>query len=398
MARFLMMPHSPAGTLAHLAACSAVGTVLRERGHDVHFAHGGSNAALLEDAGFTWHPVRESHGPMNKDWFHDAADLEGMLASQLEVIKELRPHVCVTSAGIGRLAAEVSSDTTRHLAMHHNLAQSAYGRRALRAWKLRYDLRRPRRLVRDIRTRVKRPSEGLKAVRRASAEVRAAYGLPPLDDSTLATGVADAVACTSAPFLDPQQGMPAHWRYTGPISYAPPGPGVTMALDPARPRAYVSQGSTGSADLLRSSVAELAEHGFAVVVGTAHLVDPGQLEQLGEHVYAAPIVDGRAELGRAAVAVLSGGHMTAMEAMLAGTPTVIANHTIQQAAAAQRADRLGTGIGLWPRRRPGDVGRAAARILDDGSYRRRAREIADRLADGWDGALNTANIAEELSS
>ena len=89
--------------------------------------------------------------------------------------------------------------------------------------------------------------------------------------------------------------------------------------------------------------------------------------------------------------------MTVMEAMLAGTPTVIANHTRQQAGAAQRADRLGTGIGLWPRRRPGDVGRAAVRILEDESYRRRAREIADRLADGWDGALNTARIAEELS-
>ena len=397
MARFLMMPHSPVGTLAHLAACSAVGTVLRERGHDVHFAHGGSNAALLEDTGFTWHLVRESHGPMSRDWFHDAADLEEMLTSQLELIEELRPNVCVTSAGIGRLAAEVSSDTTKHLAMHHNLAQSAYGKRALRAWKLRYDLRRPWRLVRDIQTRVKRPSGELKAVRRAGAQVRAAYGLPPLDDSTVSTGVADAVACTSAPFLDPQQGMPGHWRYTGPISYAPPEPGVTMALDPARPRAYVSQGSTGSANLLRSSVAELAERGFAVVVGTAHLVDPSQLEKLGDNVHAAPIVDGRAELRRAAVAVLSGGHMTAMEALLAGTPTVIANHTIQQGAAAQRVDRLRTGIGLWPRRRPGDIGQAATRILDDGSYRRRATEIAERLADGWDGALNTATTAEGLS-
>ena len=164
MARFLMMPHSPVGTLAHLAACSAVGAVLRERGHDVQFTHGGSNAALLDDAGFTWHLVRESHGPMTQDWFRDAADLEGMLASQLEVIKEFKPHVCVTSAGIGRLAAEVSRDTTRHLAMHHNLVQSNYGRRALRAWKVRYDLRRPRRLVRDIYTRVKPRSADLKAV------------------------------------------------------------------------------------------------------------------------------------------------------------------------------------------------------------------------------------------
>jgi UDP:flavonoid glycosyltransferase YjiC (YdhE family) len=121
------------------------------------------------------------------------------------------------------------------------------------------------------------------------------------------------------------------------------------------------------------------------------------LEELGEHVHAAPIVDGRAELRQADVAVLSGGHMTVMEAMLAGTPTVIANHTYQQAGAAQRADRLGTGIGLWPRRRPGDVGRAAVRILEDDSYRRRAREIAARLKDGWDGALNTARMAEELS-
>ena len=59
-ATFLMIPHAPGGTLAHLAACLAVAGALRDRGHEVIFAYGGSRPELLERAGFEWHPAVEA--------------------------------------------------------------------------------------------------------------------------------------------------------------------------------------------------------------------------------------------------------------------------------------------------------------------------------------------------
>jgi UDP:flavonoid glycosyltransferase YjiC (YdhE family) len=51
-ARFLMIPHAPGGTLAHLAACLAVAGALRDRGLESIFAYGGSRPELLERAKF----------------------------------------------------------------------------------------------------------------------------------------------------------------------------------------------------------------------------------------------------------------------------------------------------------------------------------------------------------
>ena len=391
MARFLMIPHAPGGTLAHLAACSAVAGALRDRGHEAIFAYGGSRPELLERAGFEWHPVVEAGGPMYWEWFDSTEHLERILSSQLDLIERLQPAVCVTSAGFGGIAAEVKG--VPELALMHSLSGSRYGRPAVRAWMLRDAARHPSRLLGHLRARRSRPERGHAMA--VIAEVRRRRGLPPLDAPSGLIGRADLVACTTAPFLDPTRGLPAHWRYVGALSYGSDGVAAKPSVIEA-PRVHVSQGSTGSAKLLRDTVAELSGEGWEIAVSTGGLCEPRELRELDSEVIAASILDTRSELEAADVAVIAGGHMTAMQSLLSGTPTVVVPHTMQQAAGALRVQRLGTGIALWPRVPPGAIARATRRILRDEGYAARARQLATQLVGGWNGNTGAATLAEEL--
>jgi UDP:flavonoid glycosyltransferase YjiC (YdhE family) len=392
MARFLMIPHAPGGTLAHLAACSAVAGALRARGHEPIFAYGGSRPELLEQAGFEWHPVVEARGPMFWEWFESPDELDRMVSSHLGLIERLRPAVCVTSAGFGGLAAEL--ENLPELALMHGLPGSPYGRPPVRAWMLRNTARHPVRLIGHIRSRRSRPRDRA-TVGAALAEVRRRRGLPPLERPGGLIGRADRVACTTAPFVDPTRGLPANWRYVGPLDYGIEGGSAEPSAGDAR-RVYVSQGSTGSAALLRRAVSELAGDGSQVVVSTGGLCDPRELQELAPRIIATSIADTRSELEAADIAVISGGSMTAMQALLCGTPTVVVPHTHQQSAGALRAERLGTGVAVWPWVPRRAIGRAARRITRDGGYAARAAQLGARLRAEWDGNARAAALAEAL--
>jgi zeaxanthin glucosyltransferase len=387
-----MMPHAPGGTLAHVAACLAVAGALRDRGHDPVFTYGGSRPELIEQAGFEWHPTVEAAGPMNWEWFETPEELEGILSSYLHLIDELEPAACVTSAGFGRLAAQ--SRKMPVVALNHGLPGQTYGRCALMPWMLRDAARHPKRLIGHIRARVKRKRADLGAVKAALAEVRRRHDLPPMDIAAAPVGGAEPVACTTAPFIDPARALPAHWHYVGPLDYGGAGTATPSLSDATR--VYVSQGSTGSADHLLRAVGELSAAGYDVTVSSGGLCDPGELGELGPRVIAASVLDTRSELETADLAVISGGHMTAMQALTAGTPTVVVPHTNQQSISALRAERLGTGVALWPRVPRGSIARAARRILDDRRYAVKSEQLAARIRAGWDGNANTAALAEDL--
>ncbi len=392
MSRFLLIPHAPGGTLAHLAACISVAGALCERRHQVVFAYGGARPELLDQAGFEWRRVLEAGGPMSAEWFETDEQLEAILASQLDAIEGIRPDACITSAGVGRLAVEVAR--VPHLALMHGLGNTSFGRRGRRREAILGDLRRPSRGLKDLRLalgpRAKHPSGEIwhrAWLRHARA---------PLGPETTMTGPADAVACTTTPLLDPARGMPAHWSYVGPLSFAP-AEATAVAPGPLpRPLAYVTQGSTGTAELLQRSVAELAGAGFSVVASAGGLCAPEELRRLGEGIEAAELHDSRGQLAVADVAVIGGGHMTAMEALIAGTPTVVVPRVAGQALSAKRAERLGTGIGLWSRVPRGSIAAAARRLHSRARYRARAKEVAQHLQ-GWNGPHNAAAVAEAVA-
>src|SRR4051794_1923323 len=98
-----MLPFAPGGLLGHLGACAAVARVLRDRGHEVTFAYGGSLPRILEREGFPRREVEEvaaDRGADSARWFDSAAQVERVTRSNLGVLEQVRPDVAVTSSGI----------------------------------------------------------------------------------------------------------------------------------------------------------------------------------------------------------------------------------------------------------------------------------------------------------
>jgi UDP:flavonoid glycosyltransferase YjiC (YdhE family) len=319
----------------------------------------------------------------------------------------LRPAAAVTSSGTApRLACEAAAVPQLHL-MHY-LPLSRYGHVPSVVWGRRWrDARSPRRLVRATRARLVRRRRG--GVRRATTEVidevRSDLGLPPSGEGSYGRCRDTVVAITSTPLLDPARGLPPHWRYVGPVPWSFPttalagSAAASERVWPDRPLVYVSQGSTGSAELLRRAVSELAEEPIEILATTARLMDPKELERTSPTVRAEPFLPGKACVEAADVAVISGGHLTAVEALLAGTPVVTLPFRGDQYVNASRAERLGVGRAVWPNAsRPGDIRAAVRRVLSRPSYRRRACEVARRLRDdAWNGARNAADLVEGLT-
>jgi UDP:flavonoid glycosyltransferase YjiC (YdhE family) len=403
MSRVLLLPHAPTSSLAHVGACMAVGSVLRERGHDVQVAYGGSRPEVIEREGFRWHPVaevppdREWH---RRGWFQEPGELIPVVESHLELIRRLRPDAAVSSSGLaGRLACEVAGVPEVHL-MHY-LPVSGPGRQAT-VWRDRMkDLRRPRRLYRVLRARLLAPVLRPRGpVSSTVKQARAELGLPSLRPGAGGSvgGCNDtAVAVTTAPFLDPAGELPPNWRYVGPVTWSAPLDG---SQDPPRrgdrQLVYVTQGSTGDAEMLRRCVRELGSAPVDVIATTGGLCDPLELESLAENCRAADLWPGRACMEAADAAVIHGGHLTTCDALLAGTPLVILPRRSDQVRRVYTIEALGAGVGLCPPPLfPGAVRRAVGRLLRRPRYRVSSEALAAQLA-RWDGREKSADLVEGL--
>jgi UDP:flavonoid glycosyltransferase YjiC (YdhE family) len=400
MARFLLQAHAPTTGLAHLGTAITLGTELRRRGHGVRLAYGGRLPELIESAGLDHEPVAEVPPEREwapSEWFRTADELAPAVDSHLRLIDSYRPDVVVACHGIhGRVAAELAGLPRVHA--FHYLHGSSYARAvSLNRDRLR-DLTHPRRAWRVARARVRkvRQRHAPNPLGEAVAELRRRRGLPPAPPNAIGGCTDSVVAISTAPFIVPARGLPAHWRYVGPISWSPAAPPPRVP-EGAGPLAYVSQGSTGKGELLVRAVRELAEGGFRVIATTASLLEPETLEALGPAVAAAPLLDGRACMELADVAVIHGGQQTLLEAMRAGTPIVALPTRSDQIGHVHRVEGLGIGFGLHPApRRRRAVHRAARKALHP-AVRARSTALAERLRADWDGVRNTVDLAESLS-
>jgi UDP:flavonoid glycosyltransferase YjiC (YdhE family) len=393
-----MLPFAPGGLLGHLGACAAVARVLRARGHDVTFAYGGSLPEVLDREGFAWRPVEEvaaDRGADSTRWFDSADQVERVVRSNLGVVEALAPDVAVTSSGIAAgMACQLAGVPEVHL--HHYLALTAYARPAVVWSQRRADLRHPRRIRRLVRSRLAARRPGPPVVERYR-EARRRLGLPDVTRPGAARPGA-LVACTTTPFLDPAEGLPPTWRYVGPLTWEAASGELPPRRRPDLPLVYVTQGSTGSRDLLLRAVAELGAEPVELLVSTGQLAEPAEVCALGARVSAERYLPGRACMEAAAAAVVHGGQLTMTEAMLADTPVMVLPSLRDQVRSLYRAERLGVGVGEWPPPAPrGAVRRGVRRLLGRPRYRRRTAELGERLRTGWDGARNSADLVEQVA-
>jgi UDP:flavonoid glycosyltransferase YjiC (YdhE family) len=392
MGRVALFPLGSGHVLAHPGACRTIAGELSARGHDPVLVYGGLERELIDD-GVPIEPVSELGrgrlGPTSVGRAFGGSDGFGRLVeADLEVLERLRPDAAVVDC---RLSAAIACEAAGipFVSVVHFLRSTPW--RApeplSRTLRRRARVRRAARLARWV---LARDPLGLGTLARITAETRASFGLDP--DRLGFDG--DLVACTTTPLLDHTEGMPSHWRYVGPVTWSAPSD-VEPPRRGARPLVYVTQGSTGSAATLARAAVELAREPVDVLVTTAALCDPRELEALAPNVRAERFLPGRACMEAADVAVVHGGHLTTIEAHLAGTPVVVVPHGYDQFVWANRAERLGTGLAVRPPSLPGAIRRAVRRVVRHDRYRRAAAPIADDLR-RWDGPANVAGLVEEL--
>ena len=387
MSRVVLFPFAPGAGLAHVGSCLAVGARLRERGHEVICAYGGTMPQLVEAAGFPLEPVPEiSAEAAAGRWFESVEELLAQAEADRAVLERLRPDAVVIDLRVPSTLAATRAGVPA-LALMHFVRSSGYWREP-HPWRKRgRQLRRVHRVPTALRAR-RRGQAVARSNGALRAEARRRHGLDP---APLIDG--DAVAVTSTPLLDPAQ-LPERWRYVGPISWSAAGDAEPIERG-TRPLVYVSQGSTGSPELLRRAVRELAREDVDLVVTTAGVCEPEELRALAPTARVERLLPTSACLAAADAAVVHGGHLTTAEAHRLGTPVVVLPAAHDHWAWAERVERLGTGVALRPPVAPGAVRRAVRRVLRRDSYRERAAAVAAHLAE-WDGAGRASDLLETL--
>ncbi len=388
----LLMPEG--SVLAHVGRALAVARHLRERGDvRLHFAASGAHAYRLRQTGRPVHPV---HTRPREDLLarlkaggsaFDEATLADYVESEIRLLERLRPDAVVgdfrASLGISACVAGVPYVSVTNVVWTRYcdfpldapaswLPTMILGRRVMRALAPRLEGPAYRHYARPFRRVAARYGVG------APTDVRDCMCSPGL------TLLADS------PHLFPAAGLPEHFRFVGPVLWEPdlPAPEWLGRLDPGRPLAYVTMGSTGPLGQMRAIADALLETGCQVVCTTATSEPEAWPERRG--LFAARYCPGSAISAVADVVVCHAGNGTIYQALSGGAPVVGVPEFHDQDFNMQRVEALGLGLRARPGRHlVGDVLAGVGAVLSDDAYAGRAEEMARRLA-ASDGAREAA--------
>jgi UDP:flavonoid glycosyltransferase YjiC (YdhE family) len=225
---------------------------------------------------------------------------------------------------------------------------------------------------------------------------RARHGLGPVGGLLEMLTHADHTLYPDDPWLTPVDGAPSNHRFLGPVlwqpewqpdldqavpSAGPPSAGPSDAwhgLDDARPRLYVTLGSSGALRLLPLVVEALARLPVVAVVATAGRIELGALPP---NVVARAFVRG-ADLARsAALVIFNGGSTTGYQALSQGTKVLGLPSNFDQYLAMEAIERAGAGLSIKARQANAELIRASIeRALSDPALDAGARTVAEHFA------------------
>ena len=163
--------------------------------------------------------------------------------------------------------------------------------------------------------------------------------------------------------------------------YAFVGPSVRPAgtvLEKRREKLiYISMGTVNNAmlPLYQNCVKALSNTGYQVILSVGSQVDLSAFGTLPEHVEVYPFVDQMAVLEKADAFLTHCGMNSVSEALYHGVPLLMLPQTKEQEGVAARTAQLGAGI-LMQDTSPETIRTLADTLLSDGSYRKKAAEIA----------------------
>jgi UDP:flavonoid glycosyltransferase YjiC (YdhE family) len=351
------------GHAGHVLPLVPLARALLRAGHDVQVAGPGDRGGVVERAGLPFHPLAEA--PEAESWpvYESTLDLSHEEAN-IRVIGEIFARIYTRAALPGVLDAVAS-------------------------W-------RPHVIVRETYEF----ASVLAAERNGIPHVRVGTGLAAMEDWGLELAAAaedelDADAIRASLYLTrtpraledpaaPEQPHTYRFRDTG--------PGLA-AVAQAEPFVYLSFGSVAGAlpffpRLYRAAIDTLADLDARMLVTIGDAGDPAELGALPANVRVERWVPQEQVMPHAAAAVGHGGYGSTLAALTAGVPMVVVPLFADQPYNARRIAELGAGVALPAFRSIGaaiedgpaamaPLGDAVRQVLENPSYRRTAREVAD---------------------
>jgi MGT family glycosyltransferase len=243
-------------------------------------------------------------------------------------------------------------------------------------------------------------------LRRRVDELRAGYGLAPLDlPVNDFTGTLPLYLVPSVAELDySRRDLPDTVHYVGPCNWQPARDDATSAWLSAIPAqdvwVHVTESTlrTGDPFLLRAALAGLADLPMQVIATTGRHRSPESLglDDLAANIHLTAWVNHEELLPRCSAVVTTGGAATVTAALSAGVPLVVVPTTWDKPDNARRVTEIGAGVRVSPKKCTPDAVRSAVQtVLTDPSYRRNAQRIGAQLR-AAPGPERAAELIEAL--
>lgn len=204
---------------------------------------------------------------------------------------------------------------------------------------------------------------------------------------------------------EPQPDWPPRVRITGPILYNGPdaerplAPELEAFLDDGPPPIVFTLGTSAvgaPGGFYRESLEAVRRLGARAVLLVGPHADNRPDAPIPDDVLLVPFAPHAALFPRAAAIVHQGGAGTLQQALGSGRPTLVVPYANDQPDNAWRVERLGVSRTLYPKRYTARRAEAELRrLLEDASYRKRAKEVAREMrAEG--GAEAACGAIEEI--
>jgi UDP:flavonoid glycosyltransferase YjiC (YdhE family) len=383
------------GDPGHVFPAIALGRALAERGHEVLVETWEERRGAVEGAGLGFAAAEEYRmfpppEPDSDDGRHAAEAARALLP----LLEQMRPHVVVSDilTLAPALAAERAGVPLATLIPHiypviePGLPFFAIG------------LRPPRTRVGQAAWRAgqRALNLGLEHGRRDLNLQRQRLGLAPIE--RFHGGISPDLALVATyPQLEYPRRWPPGVEVTGPMAFEVPHPEIE--LPPGEEPLILIAPSTAHDSgnrLVRTALEALAGEPVRVVATTNRVVPQSPIE-VPANAVAVDWLSYTQLMPAASLVVSHGGHGTVARALGAGTPVLVCPVTGDMSETAMRVAWAGAGLSLpWRLCRPGPLRWAARRILGDGAFAGRAREIA-AWGERHDGAQRGADLVEGLA-
>jgi MGT family glycosyltransferase len=407
----------------HVAPGLPIARALVERGHDVHWYTGRRFRSAVEDVGATFEPMHHATDPEDENVvgrFAGRERLEGLPALKFDLKHLFLDEIPGQLADLRRIESAFAPDLllvdTGFLAagMHHELGGPAWATFGITALPIRsrdtapFGLGLPPGIgpASRVRNRVLQAFTSrviFRDVQRHHQRVRTEVGLRRTRTDLFDSAVSPYLYLHSSTdaFEYPRRDLPPQVHFVGPLLPEPPSmprPAWWHELDDARPVVLVTQGTvaTDVEHLIVPALAALADEPVAVVVAGVPTPQRGRL-RIPANARVEPFVPFADLMPKVSLMITNGGFGGVQYALGQGVPLIVAGTTEDKPEIAARVSWSGAGINLKSRTPSADELRAAVRVvLDDPSYRRRARAIQESYA-AHDAPTRAADLIEMVA-